>query len=33
MNELSNANVLLSNGDQDKQETLMCHGCILYKVN
>jgi tetratricopeptide repeat protein 30 len=32
MNELSNAHVLLNNADPEKQETLISHGCILYKV-
>lgn len=33
MNELNNAHMLLENSEQDKEETLICQGCILYKEN
>jgi tetratricopeptide repeat protein 30 len=33
MNDLNNAHVLLENSEQDKEETLICQGCILYKQN
>lgn len=33
MNELNNAHALLDNSDQEKEETLICQGCILYKEN
>lgn len=32
MNELNNAHAMINNADQDKQETLIAQGCILYKV-
>lgn len=31
MNDMTNVHNVLSSADQDKQETLVCHGCIAYK--
>ncbi len=33
MNDLNNAHVLLDNSDPEREETLICQGCVLYKEN
>jgi len=32
MNDLNNSHILLNNAEQDRQDTLVCQGCVLYKV-
>ncbi len=32
MNDLNNSYNLLNNAEQEKQDTLVCQGCVLYKV-
>ena len=33
MNDLSDAEKILNNAQEDRQETLVCRGCVLYKDN
>ena len=33
MNDLNNSHILLNNAEPDRQDTLVCQGCVLYKVS